>query len=192
MVTSVDKFRKTERWLESDSFVVGPPLTDDLLAFSYLRMKESDVLAKLFYQGVPDIMWFLRELSNMVTVGCYRRIFDVDGEHPQLVGFGFISKAEPMEKGYTKAEVNFAFLPGLTNAFEKVSLGVAMLRFVFNEYGYDALFGTTPAKNPAAVKYAKLLGFTIHGPVKDSCTWQGELCPVFISQLSKRDHYGVG
>jgi hypothetical protein len=145
-------------------------------------MKRTGVLDLVFYEGVPDLKWFLDEmLVPGRTVGCWRVKPNGSGD---CLGMGLINKREIMGR-YSKAEIGFAFLPGRTTIHEKVKLGRGMIQYVFDEYGFDSLFGTTPVENKAAVAYSRRLGFKIHGPVPDFCIWKGELSGVYISQMSR-------
>jgi RimJ/RimL family protein N-acetyltransferase len=63
--------------------------------------------------------------------------------------------------------------------------GRMMIAWSFDQLKLDALYGTTPERNRAAVRFSEKLGFELHGPLPNYCTWEGELCAAWISAMTK-------
>ena len=162
--------------------VVGPRPSDEVLAYSYLEWKREGTLHTVWMSDPPEIREYLEWLNKRDLFGCWRLNTDVGVA--DFLGMGFVANTERMGKR-SKAEIGFIFHAKKATLFEKIAMGRMLVEHVFVTGGYDAIFGTTPERNPAAVAYAKRLGFAMHGPIKDFCAWDGELCGVWISQMSR-------
>ena len=60
-----------------------------------------------------------------------------------------------------------------------------MVDHAITHVGLDAMFGATPVKNPAAIRYMQKLGFSHCGPVENYCSFNGELCACEISWMTR-------
>ncbi len=166
--------------------IVTPVVNDYILCKAYIRMVEEGTLEAVFYQAVPTISEFLAEYltaGKRVTLGCFREMKDGSGE---LCGLGWVCGSERMGC-YTKAETGTVFFHRQSDKRQNLRFGQLMLQSFFTRHNIDVLFGFTPERNKLALRYAQKLGFSIHGPIPDYCSWKGELAPGWISHLSKAE-----
>jgi hypothetical protein len=160
--------------------IVAPKVSDDLLAYAYLRMQNEGILPLVFYEEVPSISWFLEKYQEAGTcvLGCYRQLED----RRDLEGLSWINSVTTMGGGrYRKAEVGQAFF---RKVHDPAGYAKIVIDWAFDNLKLDALFGTTPEPNKAAVQFARKLGFHMIGPLDCYATWQGELCGCWISVMT--------
>jgi hypothetical protein len=177
----------TERGLENGEYLIGPPPSEDCLAFMYLRLKENGLLNKVFYQGLPTVREFLEWNTNSgnEVVGCYRRrISDVE-----FIGMGWVNAKEKMA-GFCKAEVGFCFMPEV-NVFAQIRLIRGMVTRIFQVTDFWSIFGTTPDQNGPAVKIIERVGLHLHGPIPNFASWKGQPCAVYISEMDRETWFNL-
>lgn len=176
-------WQKTELGFESEEWVVGPRPTDELLAMAYCAMVADGSIRKVFSQAEPDIKWFLGWMTEQesVIIGAYRR--NPASDAITLCGMGFINSIQRLA-GLTKAEVGFAFWnPMAPGIFMKAELVRRMLDYAFEVAKLDSLTGITPERNPGAVTLIRRVGMRLFGPVPRYCSWHGEACGAWVSQM---------
>jgi RimJ/RimL family protein N-acetyltransferase len=164
------------------NLIVAPSPPEALLGEIYLRLAKEDLLGQVFYEGIPSLAWFLERFQKPDTdvLACFRR----DGENALLSGLGWINNVKQSNDGYRRAEVGIAFF---RHQLRSIEFGKMMLAWFFENREVDFLYGCTPEPNRPAWRYAKALGFTLHGPIPNFTSWKGEACGVMISALSRKD-----
>ncbi len=170
--------------LRHNELLVTSALTDRLLAQAYFRYEEEGLLPVIFYQGVPTLKQFLDEHlepGRRIAIGCFREMPDGPAE---FCGLGWVFGAAKMGD-FLKAECGMAFFKRQSNKKDNLLFGRLMLRLFFDCYGIHVIFGTTPEPNKLALRYSQKLGFDLIGPVPDLATWNGELCPAWVSHMSR-------
>ena len=149
-------------------------------------MIDDDTLDTVYYQGRPSLVDFIQEavtFGRRVTLGCFRVI---EGqEEPELCGLGWAMNAVGMGK-YVKADCGMVFFKKQTCKTDNLTFGKMMLRCLFINHAIDCLYGYTPSQNKLALRYAKGLGMSLHGPIPGYCYWKGELADGWISHISKQ------
>jgi|SRR5579872_207376 len=160
------------------TLIVTPGLTADWLARAYFQMRAEGILPVVFFNEEPDIASFLRWFTRpeAVVCGCFR--------DSVLRGLGWVSAQEKMGN-YRKAEVGMAFFRN--RGPDALAFARMMLTLVFERYPIDFMYGTTPASNKLAIRFARKLGFTITGPLPNYCLWKDLPCGAYISSLSRDD-----
>jgi len=164
-------------------FVVAPLLSVDLYATAYLRMKQEKVLDVLYYERDPGLPKFLGIMSTpgVTNIGCF--VKHEDGR-VDFVGLGHIGVPIVLPNGQKKAEISVAFFKDWQRRSVTFPLAQMMIEWTFDRADIDFLFGTTPERNPAMVKFLKALGFGHTAePVPHFTCWQGELCGAVLSWL---------
>lgn len=177
------EIRKEDGRLACGDLLVGPRPDDDVLGYAYFQMKRHGLIERIWHVDPPNISEFLNwcNVPGVGIIGCWRMKSDV----ATIVGFGMVNGIR-RTKGLSIGEIGFAFWPGSCSTREKLRLGAMMVQHVFEEYELDSLTGTTPVPNEPAIKFARMLGFAIHGPVEAYTTWGGKPCGAWISQLSRK------
>jgi hypothetical protein len=162
------------------------------LAAAYTKMLAEGTLGTVFYQGIPTLRRFLEDHADpkRVVVGCYDHDPATPLETAEFCGLGWTGWPVEME-GFKKAECGMVFFGrSRRNPRTNVAFGKLMLRYFFEHVSdgcIDVIFGSTPEPNQIAIRYARKLGFSIHGPIPDFATWRGALCPIWVSHLSKTE-----
>ena len=163
-----------------DHLIVAPNPTEQMLAYAYLEFERQGLNKWIWYEGVPSLSWYLAEFKKMTVLGCYA---DVDGT-AQIRGLGWINTLTLMGGNFKKAEVGMAFFSQVKNV-DTMCYGNMMVDWAITHLGLDAMFGTTPVKNPAAMRYMRHLNFSHCGPVENYCSFNGELCACEISWMTR-------
>ena len=161
---------------------------DELLAVAYLRMQQEELLPMFFWEKPPTLRAFLDWCAqpNSVVVGVFLETIapTLDAPKVELVGLGCIHSIRSMggKRHGDTSEVFFREFQAMGITGEA---GRALLRFAFTECKMDALYGITPCKNLAAVRFMRWVGFKAFGPIPELCCWDGENCDGWISVLTR-------
>lgn len=163
--------------------LVVTPLKDvDLLATAYLRFKQEGVLDMLYYEHDPGLTSILATLMDPATIvlGCFVKA----GARVDLAGIGCAAPAFILPNGQKKAELSEAFFRDWQRRSITLPLAQMMIQWLFDRSDLDYLFGTTPEKNPMAVRFMKALGFGhTREPIPHYTCWKGEPCGVYVSWM---------
>ena len=173
---------------------VAPTLTvksdigEDLLAVAYLRMKTEQLLQMVFWEKAPTLKSFLEWCAapNSVIVGCFTETDRSNVGSPPLIelaGLGWLTGIT-MRGGKRRADAGEVFwretqAAGLTSQF-----GRLLLDFAFEEVKASTIYGITPVRNVAAVRFMRHCGFESFGPIPELCCWMGETCDGYISAMT--------
>lgn len=171
--------------LRSGNLVVTSCVTDSLLAQAYLNYQKEGTLPVIFYMKIPTIKEFIdahMENGSRITLGCFR--VDEETKAVEFAGLGWVSDSVRMN-GFTKAEIGIGMLRCAGR--DNLAFGKMMLESFFSGHAIDVLFGCTPENNKLALRYADKLGFSLHGPIPQYCSWQGQLTAGWISHMSKEE-----
>lgn len=190
MATTAPEIENFSKRLRYGAHVIDPHLDDITLAVAYMRLFEEDLLKVVWYQGVPTLKDFLATHTDGRTVlGCFYHEEDAPPNSAVLCGLGWVGHKSVMH-GYSKAETGMVFfhknIPDKAKKSREL-FGKLMLKYFFDHNDIDCLFGTTPEPNRLALKYAQKLGFSLHGPIPDFVTWQGQPTAAWVSHLSKAE-----
>lgn len=167
---------------------VSTGLTDELLAVSYLKMKEQRLIETFYFQGTPTLTEYLRRTTDPSCI-CLGAFVDRTGnaKDAQFVGFSCVFDREEMIPGVAKAETSFCFFRHCCSPSEKVALGKMMVEALFGTFNISVLVGSTPSPNKLALRYSHQVGFEISGEIKNFCMWEGALTGIHASTLTRRD-----
>lgn len=171
--------------VRSGNLVVTPRVTDSLLAQAYLTYEKEGTLPVIFYLKIPTIKAFIdahMEVGPRVTLGCFR--IDEGSNTPTFTGLGWVSDSVRIGK-YCKAEIGIGMFRSAGK--DNLAFGKMMLQCFFQQYPIDVLFGCTPDENKLALRYAQKLGFSLHGPIPQYCSWGDKLSDAWISHMSKEE-----
>ncbi len=166
--------------LRRDELVVAPLISESMLGWTYLRFEREKLLPVIFHESVPSISWFIKTFTENAAIGCFRQAPGKD--QADMVGMGWVNSIMEMNGGHRKGEIGMAFFREVKNTLE---YGKLMTTWAFENLNVHALFGTTPAPNRAAVLFVRRMGFQMFGPVEAFATWEGKLCSVWISVMTK-------
>lgn len=146
----------------SDNLGIIRDINDvDTTACLYYALKHSGRADEIF--DGHSLMWFLDEFQKRKNYICCR--------NNQVIGFGWVND---FFGGNRRAEVSFGFLP-TASPFDSVKCGISMLRDVFeSDIRLLWIYGTTPSRNKAALKYAKLIGMKEVGRTPYFLDYKGE------------------
>lgn len=170
--------------LRLGDLVVTPVVTDVLLAKAYIKMLEDETLDVVFHQKRPTMQEYLAEYltqGRRITLGCFR---EIEGREPEFCGLGWAFGTTQMGT-FLKCELGEVFFKRQSRRTDNLTFGRMMLSMFFEHYKIDAVFGVTPEPNRLAVRYAQKMGFSLHGPVPQYCSYRGELCAGWISHMSR-------
>ena len=160
-----------------------------LLAVAYLRMEQEGFLPMVFWDKVLDLREFLDWCAkpNMVVAGCFVETPGPTLDAPpviQLAGLGWIYNIKD-RNGCRYADVGEVFWREYQSMGVTFDLVKALYQFAFGPCKITALYGITPEKNIAAVRFMKRCGFQAYGPVPGLCCWYGEECGGWLSVLTR-------
>lgn len=170
---------------------VAPHPLERILADLYYRFEAQGRMEALFYEGdKPTLRWWLNNFMapETSTLACYRETtdgeYEVDGRKFTPIGMTWINKTWPIGKKFRKAEVGMGFVKGVPIE-DTVDCGRLTIEWAFRNLSLDALIGTTPQPNRAAVMFGQRLGFNQSGPVYGFTAWHGRLCGAMIQSLTR-------
>jgi RimJ/RimL family protein N-acetyltransferase len=166
---------------------------DSLLATAYLRFEIEGQLHHIYHRSVPSLREFLDYHLNPrnVWLACMIRPILDNGEPDEtriaLAGLGWINTITDVtpDGKYKKAEVGMAFFReyqkrGIAGEFTEM-----LTDYAFDIPGVEALFGTTPEPNRAALIFGRRMGFTQLPPLPLYTCWEGKPCAAIVSYLTK-------
>ena len=164
-------------------------IDDTQLAWLYLQAKAEGLLEKFFYQGVPDLRWFLdysRKPENLWLLALKGNCPYLDSDPLQIAGLGYINSITEAS-GCRKGEVGMLYTREYQGWFAKEATGF-MIDYCFdkNGAGLDVLYGTTPHPNRAALIFSRRMGFEQFGPIPEYAAWEGKPCGAIIDVLTKK------
>jgi RimJ/RimL family protein N-acetyltransferase len=164
------------------NFVVAPLTNIDLIATAYLRLKQEGVLEMIYYEcdpGLPKVLATMTDPAT-ITLGCFVK----DGERVDMVGLGHAAAALTLPNGQKKAELSEVFFKDWQRRNVTLPMAQMMIQWLFDRSDLDFLYGTTPEKNPAAVRFMKALGFGhTREPIPNFTCWQGKPCGCYVSWM---------
>ena len=144
----------------------------------YYSIVEFGLDKVIWYQKIPSLSEFFDWLesgnNNLVL------LFD----ESKMVGAGFINEVKYQADDKYRCEVGFVTFPGLS-PFKAVKLGKMAFNLTMSELKYDYYYGTTPACNPKAIKYAELLGMKPISRIPNLVSYNGKTDDAVISYISK-------
>jgi hypothetical protein len=185
----VSRYIERDGCLWDQELCVTENLTDELLAYGYLRFQEEKLLPYLFYEGNPGLKWFLDHFGShkMDVLGCFQK--QAKGT-VDLAGFTWLNCKSQVGTVFTKAEVGQGYFRSHHNTRDTVRWAKLSADYAFRFLGVDVLFGTTPVKNRAAILAARRAGFKVIAEIPDYTCWEGERCSVALTHLSKEEWNG--
>jgi hypothetical protein len=165
--------------------IVQNGLTEQMLVYAYLRFQQDKLLPIIFYEGIPEVEEFLRIYTDPAscTLGCFEVVEST--ETANLAGLCFINDRVKMGPNHARINVGEAFFRG-HGVDVPVRFGQMCLEWIWDNIAVDAVGGVTPAPNRAALLFSRKLGFTVVGPLPGGTVWNGELCDVYLSSMTKQ------
>jgi RimJ/RimL family protein N-acetyltransferase len=170
--------------LWNGDLVVSEKVSDDLLAYAYMRFDREGLLPYLFYEGPsPGVKWFLDTFTDpkMDVLGCFER--GADGKLT-LAGLTWFNSKTHVAKVFTRSECGQGFFRDYHDRDHTCRWARLSARYAFKFLKVDIIYGTTPVKNRAAVIAAKRTGFQVVGELPMYTLWEGEPCAAVISCLT--------
>lgn len=168
--------------------IVAPELSAEMLAYAYMRFRQEGLLRLIFYEGDVGIRWFLEKYHELSTLGCFRQKNGV--ENADLLGMGWLNTEVHGDSYFRRSEVGMAFFREVSPE-DTLIYSQMMLEWAFDNLKIDAMFGTTPIKNRAAVAHVRRLGFDLFGPIPSFAVWHGEPVACWISAMTKEQWRGM-
>lgn len=182
-VEAIQKLPDGYHWGEQ---VVSRCANDELLAFAYMRFKQEGLLPILFYEKDYTLIEFVQKYMEPATSTLACMIFPGGkADEPKLAGIGWINDLTRMGLNHARANCGMAFFRGFSEPDILVRFAQIMIEWAFDILAIDALHGVTPAPNRAAVLFSRKCGFQQVGPLEAGTVWQGKLCDVYLSSMSK-------
>jgi RimJ/RimL family protein N-acetyltransferase len=170
--------------LWSRNLCVSEKITDELLAFAYMRFEKEGLLKYLFYEGPPPgIKWFLDTFTDakMDVLGCFER--EPNGQLT-LAGLTWFNSKTRIGHSFVRSECGQAFFREYHDRDHTCRWARLSAHYAFKFLKVDIIYGTTPVKNRAAVMAAKRAGFLVAGELPMYTLWEGEPCAAAISYLT--------
>lgn len=174
--------------------VMAPHPKERILADLYYRFESQGLLEVLFHEGdKPSLVWFLNTFlePSTSTLACYRESaekteasYEVDGKWFTPLGLTWINKTWPIGNNFRKAECGMGFVRRVPIE-DTVSCARMTIHWAFQNLAVDALIGTTPAPNRAAVIFGQRIGFQQTGPLEGYTCWNGKLCAAVLQSMTK-------
>jgi hypothetical protein len=186
--------------VEQGAVLADPPVklqivrnpSEILLASIYLRLWSDNQLGYFWHSGnistVSEFLASCKAPDTVVYVGLWG---ERDGDHMDVAGLGFAQQCRRV--GIVKDEP--AFIAEVSMAFTRQvqakggdltrELAELMIEDGFQNCGFVALFGTTPVKNPAAIRFIDKMGFERIGVAPSFANWHGEPCDCVLSVMTK-------
>jgi len=175
----------------SGRLLVTPRVNEDILAHAFLKFKADKVDDNIWPAGgAPSLSWFLKNYSKENGVQVLACLKEDENQRMSPCGLSWISNRDVVANTVSRAEVGEGFFRGVS-PLDTYWFGVMSLDYIFEDLGVDVVYGTTPAPNRAAVRYARSLGMQLYGPIPNYTTWKdkatGEYKPagVWISAITK-------
>jgi hypothetical protein len=169
-------------------FIVMPLTDQDLIATTYLRLKQEGLLQR-FYSGiVPSLSQFMSYcLSNdSMTLACFRPDLDTSQNTFRMGGLGMISQPIDMGSGVCKCEVSEVFFREYQKRAWTQTWCRLMLQYIFDKLPISVVYGTTPEHNRAALLFMKSMGFqSMKEPIPHYSVWDGKECGCYVSWMSR-------
>lgn len=180
--------REEDQTYRHGDLAVIPKPPERVLTQAFYRFQDEGLLPIIFYEGVPTLAWFLETYKELPVLAAVK-VDRAAGEY-HIRGLGWIN-TQAMPGDHRKGEVGMAFHRGGDSKETKI-LTSLMIEWAFKELKMDVLFGTTPVKNRATVRFMRHIGFDVHGPLPDYCTWQETPCGCWVSSLTQRQWRDMG
>lgn len=170
--------------------------SERMLASAYLRLWQDEVLESLWYSGyIPNVSEFLEMSNRDDTVSYVGLVGPADGERLDVCGIGWAKQRRPVgltENGTAYiAEVGMGFAKSVQGMDSRITRELAemMLDDGFTHLDFIALYGTTPVKNLAAVRFIDRMGFERVGRAPCFANWHGSPCDAILSVMTKERWY---
>jgi RimJ/RimL family protein N-acetyltransferase len=174
---------------EQRTIKIRSEIGGSLLGVAFLRMEQEGLLPMMFWEKAPTLRTFLEwcEQPNSIVAGCFVERPGPTLDAPpdiRLAGLGWLHNIKT-RNGCRYADVGEVFWREYQAMGMTHDMGKSLLDFAFNECQMTAIYGITPEKNIAAVRFMKNSGFTAFGPIPWLCCWQGVECGGYLSVLTK-------
>lgn len=186
----------------SGNVLVAPRPAERVLVDLYYRFESQRLLPVIFHEGdPPNLRWFLdtfldpekstliafREYDEAPTTGLS---FPMDGKFYVAIGMGWFNKTWKIGVNFSKSETGMAFVRR-TPIEESLAAGKTMLAWCFDNIPVDAVIGSTPEPNRAAVLYGQKIGFQQTTPLEGYTAWNGKLCSVVLQSMTRKRWMGM-
>lgn len=163
-----------------------PPET--LIAKVFCLMEDEGLLDTVWHAGKITLSQVLADAAKPSQ--CYYAFLREDLETGKIAiaGLGWAHDITPLANGKFRASVGMIFLrgfmePRLTKEFCSMSLDDG-----FDNLALEAVYGYAPTQNRAACIFHRRMGFFVIGIAPCYSNWQGTICDVQISVLT-REHW---
>ena len=170
------------------TFKLRSDIGEDLLAAAYLRFKQEGLLPTYYHNYFPEITLrqFLdfHRLPRVEYLGCFLQ--DQATGRIELAGEGVINQSREYG-GDRICEVGLGYFrefqkPRITTEFTEM-----LLDYVFIERGYAGCYGVSPIQNPTIHRFAKRMGFRVHGPLPFFVGWHGLSSSAYLYEMTAFD-----
>lgn len=167
-------------------------MSDEQAAALYLLFKHEKLLPFYFHEGVPSLTDFLRMTVDPRNVfyGCF--VGHEKSESVDLVGLVGGTAYTRVGSG-GKLDVGMCFSRSAQSLNSEMALEFSELAiddaFQAEDLKLLAMYGTTPSRNLAAIRFLRRLKFTECGRLPNYCTWEGQPDDAVISALTEQQWY---
>jgi hypothetical protein len=163
-----------------------PPET--LIAKVFCLMEDEGLLDTVWHAGKITLSQVLADAAKPSQVYYTYLTESLETKRITLAGMGWAHDITPLANGKFRASVGMAFFrdsqcPKLTKEFCSMALDDG-----FDNLALEAAYGYAPLNNRAACIFHRRMGFSVIGIAPHYSNWQGTICDVQISCLT-REHW---
>lgn len=170
---------------KSGNLVVVPYPNERTLALLYLRFQDEGLLADIFHEWEPTLVWLLtksaQKENTTLVLGA-----EVGGRF-EPAGLAWINELNSMNKALKRADVGAGFFREFHSRLFDVCVPLIRMatEWAFAELKLDTIGGVTPVPNQGMAGVLKRVGYQLHGPIERYTVFRGEPCDAWISSLTK-------
>lgn len=170
-------------------FIIKKP-SEDIIGTAFLILKQQGILEKVWYINpnikLSEVLAWAKIPNNIIYAGFFQKDGD---ETPQLCGLGWINETFALSPTEKRGEVGMAFIKEWQRDDIPLELCQMMIEDGFVNEGLVVVFGTTPVKNPMAIRFVRKIGLREVGTAPRFVSWKGEPCDALISCVTKEEWF---
>jgi RimJ/RimL family protein N-acetyltransferase len=164
---------------------VASEIGEALLGAAYLRMLNEGLLDLMFWKTPPSLREFLNWACGRKDVVVIGGFVEDPVRGVRLAALGWVREIQE-RLGRKYADTGELVFREFQTRRISGALVKLMLDYAFQEVGVEALYGLTPSKNIAAVRFMRHVGFQSTVEVPQLCCLRGEICGGVVSWLTRQ------
>lgn len=170
-------------------FFVKRP-SEEVIATVYIRLKQDGLLDKVWYMNpnikLSEVLAWAKIPNNLF----YGAFFQADGsDKSEICGLAWINETVALSPTEKRGEVGMAFLREWQRDDIPLQICEMILDDGFLNENLVVVFGTTPVKNPLAMRFVKKIGLREIGIAPKFVSWHGEPCDALLSYVTKEQWF---